>query len=381
MIVSFLCRFVYVVWFVGVVSVRVVLFGPIVLRASAVPLSYVIFTVYGLSKDCLAVAVACGFCGSWLASAWEMMSTAPMRTLTRIAMSIIEVCIAYMWFCRLFLLTVLVGIKMFIGVVSVVVCMDSDAVQSSDASFDGSFGLIGDFHFMLSADEFRERLDLADVIFFEYPDSEIENAGFVNSVRNGYEYGGLLMAIASGIMFVNNRLFARGSLVYVLLNEYREKLYGVEGSEERSMYLKAKDDVGFVKFGLMLFLLVIVPRRFIMLFLEKVALRTSGKESDESVVAEDYHAMLSDDGERTEGMDERDEAMVENIESYLAEHPSVDDVVLVVGMAHAASIIRLLVENGVVGSETIELLNEDVSSEFLRESSQYNTIDEDFFEL
>jgi len=270
---------------------------------------------------------------------------------------------------------------MFIRVVRVVVCMDSDSVQSSDATFDGSFGLIGDFHFMLSADEFREWLDSADVIFFEYPDSEIANAGFVNSVRNGSEYGGLLMAIVSGIMFVNNRLFARGSLVYVLLNEYREKLYGVEGSEERSMYLKAKEDVGFVKVGLMLFLLVIVPRRFIMLFLERVALRTSGKESDESVVSEDYHAMLSDDGERTEGMDERDEAMVENIESYLAEHPSVDDVVLVVGMAHAASIIRLLVENGVVGSETIELLNDDVSSEFLRESSQYNTIDEDFFEL
>lgn len=94
MIVSFLCRFVYVVWFVGVVSVRVVLFGPIVLSLSAVPLSYVIVTEYGLSNDCWAVAVACELFGSCLESAWGMMSTPPMRTPTRMARIIMEFCVS-----------------------------------------------------------------------------------------------------------------------------------------------------------------------------------------------------------------------------------------------------------------------------------------------
>lgn len=258
---------------------------------------------------------------------------------------------------------------------------DSSVDGSEGESFDGSFGLIGDFHFILSADEFRERLDSADVIFFEYPDSELENTGFISSVKHGYAYGGFLMAIVYSILFVERKLFARSSLAYVLLHKYREKLFGVEGSEERAMYIQGNDDIGVVRFVIMMAVLVIAPRWVVRSFLEWVALKTSDKDSDDPVMAEDYHAMLSDDGERTEGMDERDEAMVENIESYLAEHPSVDDVVLVVGMAHTSSIIELLVENGIVESESIELLNDGVSSEFLFERGPYNRVENDFFEL
>lgn len=249
---------------------------------------------------------------------------------------------------------------------------DDSPSNESDVVFEGSFSVIGDFHHILSAKGFRDELDTADVILFEYPDEKLDDMGLVHGFKTSYKYSGLLMAIVFLLRYVRRKSIDRGSLVSVVLSEYDKKLVGVDEVDERELYFQARSDVGVKKFFVLIGVFVLLPRRVVLWLMRALIRAVNDKDADDSLVVGDFEGSLVGDDGRNEGMDERDMAMVENIKRYLREHPDVDDVVLVVGMGHVAPMIRLLDEEDVVDINSVDVLNSDVQSEYLRKNRSYD---------
>lgn len=88
------------------------------------------------------------------------------------------------------------------------------------------------------------------------------------------------------------------------------------------------------------------------------------KSSEGKLYADEFRDLASDDDdEPSEGNEAREAHMVESIESYLAENPEVDEVVVFVGSAHLESVIQALDER--IENASFSIANDNIVSDYL----------------
>lgn len=245
-------------------------------------------------------------------------------------------------------------------------------IESESEDDKVKLSIIGDFHYILGAKQFRYRLGTADVIFLEIPDDQIEDRSIVSrlwhGIKNSYSGGGAFRVVLYMIMSVERHLFARSTLIWELSkrDKFREKLVGIDSPEGRDTYFDGMRRTSFIDLLRSVFLLVLLPRSIIKRVLEQSVINDGDKSEEGRLYADEFSAFTAsadDSDQQTDGRIEREEYMADQIAEYLAENPDVSEVVVVVGAGHLEPVIKLVDEK--VPNANISIANSNIVSEHL----------------